>query len=870
MKKLMECLDGRYGNYILPFFWQHGEDDETLIREIDAIEQSGIKALCVESRTHEDFCGDGWWHTMDVILSECESRGMKVWILDDKHFPSGNANGIIPKKYPDQRMWGITERHADVVGPQKNASVMFQWKTAPDDELLAVVACKRVPGEETLTGEVIDITDGLYDEMVYFDLPEGCYRITFIIKTHSGYNYYFKDYTDKLTEFGGDAYLEAVYEPHWAHCRAHFGKTLAGFFSDEPCFCNDSISGTYGNTKLGVRYTHYPYADEVLAELKRVYGDRAPAMLPFLWFPSEDRSAKQLRIAYMDIITRMYKKYFSQKLGDWCRAHGVEYIGHVIEDDGQHLMTGAGAGHYFRALDGQDMAGIDVVLCQVVPGMTDYRNTVPCSYDTADPDFFHFLLAKLGSSHAHIQPEKHGRAMCEIYGAYGWAEGLKMMKWLTDFMLVRGINYYVPHAFTPKFPDPDCPPHMFAQGTNPQFTRFKRLMDYMNRVCHISNNTHHIASAAVLYQAEAYWSGSPYMCNDVVARYLTEHQLDYDIVPGDRLVHASVKNGRLCVGEAEYPCLILPYAQYQARAVLADVARLADAGVPVYCIDALPCEVETGKTAAIRDVHVLPLNELNEALRSAGAADVTVRQNTPAVRNLRFCHYRDKDADYYLLTNEGIRDTLAVTLSLSALSKGEYALYDAMENTAQKAVTNADGDAELILPPYGATILVCGRLPADLPLKKRDTLVTAYPLESSWDIFIATQEEYPIFSPYRSTDRLFNMTGKDALPRFSGHMQYETTFDMDQPLEDMRIILDLGEVGESVTVMVNGQRVGESIAPPYRYDITEAVRGGHNTLVAEVTNHYGYKMRDNFSKYLLFEPSGILGPVGFEIRKIID
>lgn len=106
MKKMTECLSGGSGNYILPFFWQHGEDDETLIREIDAIEKSGVRALCVESRTHEDFCGDGWWHTMDTILSECKRRGMKVWILDDKHFPWGYANGIIPRNIPITRCGG--------------------------------------------------------------------------------------------------------------------------------------------------------------------------------------------------------------------------------------------------------------------------------------------------------------------------------------------------------------------------------------------------------------------------------------------------------------------------------------------------------------------------------------------------------------------------------------------------------------------------------------------------------------------------------------------------------------------------------------------------------------------------------------------
>ncbi|MBQ7983853.1 MAG: hypothetical protein IJ302_09790, partial [Clostridia bacterium] len=536
--RITSLLQDGGANYILPFFWQHGEDGETLLREIDAIYECGIRALCVESRTHEGFCEDGWWETMDLILSACAARGMKVWILDDKHFPSGYANGIIPKKYPDQAMWGITERHIDVVGPQKDASVLYQWKTSAEDRLLGVVACRRVPGTEILTGEAMDITDNLYDEMVYFDLPAGTWRIFYLFQTRSGINDRMREYADKLTPFGGDAYIEAVYEPHFAHYERYFGNTLAGFFSDEPCFGNNTRNGF--RAELGRKYSHFPYSEGVLIRLLERFGKNAITMLPSLWYDTEDTTMQRMRLAYMDIITTLYSENFTYKLGDWCRAHGVEYIGHIIEDDHQHRMTQSSAGHFFRALDGQDMAGIDVVLCQIVPGMTDDINTVPCSYDTCDPDFYHFTLPKLGSSHAHIQPEKRGRAMCEIYGAYGWAEGLKMMKWLTDLMLVRGINTYVPHAFTPKFPDPDCPPHFFAQGTNPQYARFAGLMKYMNRVCHIFNDGEHKVSAAVLYDAEAYWSGGKFMDTDKAARYLTEHQLDFDIVPTDYLDKAEI------------------------------------------------------------------------------------------------------------------------------------------------------------------------------------------------------------------------------------------------------------------------------------------------------------------------------------------
>lgn len=58
-KRLQEVLRGEEGNYILPFFWQHGESEEKLREMMGAVQDSGIGAVCVESRPHPGFCGTG-------------------------------------------------------------------------------------------------------------------------------------------------------------------------------------------------------------------------------------------------------------------------------------------------------------------------------------------------------------------------------------------------------------------------------------------------------------------------------------------------------------------------------------------------------------------------------------------------------------------------------------------------------------------------------------------------------------------------------------------------------------------------------------------------------------------------------------------
>ena len=120
--RLHDVLHRREDNYLLPFYWQHGTHRDRIPAQIRRIRDSGCRALCVESRPHPDFCGPDWWADMDIILAECEKLGMKVWILDDKRFPTGYANGMIAKKYPHLRQWTLVERHVCFIYRHSNTS----------------------------------------------------------------------------------------------------------------------------------------------------------------------------------------------------------------------------------------------------------------------------------------------------------------------------------------------------------------------------------------------------------------------------------------------------------------------------------------------------------------------------------------------------------------------------------------------------------------------------------------------------------------------------------------------------------------------------------------------------------------------------
>jgi len=850
--KLKNALDGRSNNHILPFFWQHGEDDRTLLNELHRIYDCGIRAVCVEARPYPEFGQEPWFEDLELIISECKKLDMEFWLLDDAQFPTGRANGLLAAKYPHLGRRLITERHMDLVGPVGDHAVMVKHWLGENDRLVGIVACRRYPDrqDQRMTGESINLTDQYDPEsgMVFFSLPQGYWRIFILIDAP-----FANGYVDMLREDSVHVLLEGVYEPHYRRLQEYAGKTFRGFFSDEPflmhCVRMRTGSETYpqGN---------YPWNDAVRDDLAALHGENWLCDLPALWFPSD--LAPRIRVNYMETVTRRYEKCFCQQIGDWCRAHDLAYIGHIIED--HNLHTGfSGGGHFFRSLNGQDMAGIDVVLAQILPGMAHAPHN--SKYETIDTHFFHYGLAKLGASHSHIQPEKKGRAMCEIYGAYGWAEGTKMMKWLSDHMLVNGLNEYVPHAFSPKYPDPDCPPHFYAGGHNPQYRPFGRLMRYMNRVADILSDGRHHASAALYYHAQAEWCGEEFMRFQIPGMVMTENQIDYDVIPEDYLEKAHVENGLLRLNGETYRLFVLPYAKALPEAVLERFAEFAREGLPVWCVNGLPEKTVEGDrvpAAAGELFHTVPLEQLADLIREEGLDDA--RFTGKCGENLRVYHYERNGGHAVFLTNAGIHTPIEGTLRLRAFDGGRLIRYRPLENTAVRE--DCGKDIPLCLDPYQSLMLFFGDMGDTdaLPPARETGVKWENAPVGTWRISFAEPDAFDpesgaweAFGGEETTDTLYNIVRRHKC--FTGFVKYETTLQL--PAEG-KYLLDLGEVGESAWVWIDGRLVGDGFVPPYRFPI----RGeGTLRLTVVTASHRGYAEQDSFSAYLPFEPVGLLGPV---------
>ena len=837
-----KLLGGEYENHMLPFFWQHGEDEETLRDYMRAISEANCGAVCVESRPHPDFCGEKWWADMGVILGEAGKRGMKVWILDDSHFPTGFANGAVKDKPAELHRQSVCAAPVTFEGgartvsllaegmipPEfKPANVMEQYilsgllKDAPhfdDDKVIAVTAV-NAESKETLFLPVPE-----KGEPLVFEKPEGTWTVYVIgLSRNCGPH---REYINMLDPESVRILIDAVYEPHWAHYKEDFGKTIAGFFSDEPEIGNGHLY--YFDNLLGTDQD-LPFARTMPAELEKRLGSSWANLLYLLWENNADPDeTARVRHAYMDAVTQLLRENFSRQIGAWCRAHGVKYIGHMIEDNNAHARTGSSLGHYFRGLDGQDMAGIDDIGGQVLPQGED-EPTQGMVGMSRDGEFYHYMMANLAASGAAIQPEKHGDAMCEIFGAYGWEEGVRLEKYLADHFLVNGINWFVPHAFSPApFPDPDCPPHFYAHGHNPQYRHFAALMAYMNRIATLTSGGVRKASYAILYHGESEWMGEA-MLSQKPARKLAEAQIEFDTLPSDVFAEREryhTQTGKtLKVNTQEYRALIVPKAAYITKEAAAAVSELTEKGCPVYFIEERPAGVTSGE--------VIGLDGLVGKLQQ----DIVF---TPEEAHIRAMHYKGK-AEVYFFVNEAAEPYRG---SVRIPYDGPAYIYDAWENRIYDAGLK-DGKMDIELLPLHSCLLILDE-PDAAKLEKPAVCCGKEQVLTTWKRSLCRAIDYPEFEGAKEVTLPDELSKEE--PFFSGYVRYETSLDCpeapaagaagdgtcgsDKPCGS--VVLEVTDAHEGVEVFVNGKSCGIQIAPPFVYNITPYLQKGENKVAIEV------------------------------------
>lgn len=865
MQVIKKLLNKKYDNHLFPFLWLHGESEKVIKEYIKKINETGIGAVCIESRPHPNYLQDKWWEDVEIVLKECKKRNMKVWFFDDQHFPTGYAGGALENgENKELTKLFLAESQLDFVGPQDGSSIMINWAAGnrphimsvgkesdvdindidTKNKIVAVLAAPQKGYRQIDEGKIINLANQVKDGVLYWDIPKGDWTIIILYTTHDGGEQATKGYLNPLLAKATDLLLKNVYQKHYDHFASEFGKTIAGFFSDEPRFGN--IKGP--NAQIGKVNMALPWIDGMEKMIEDRLDNESSLNvidnLPLL-FSGSSPKAHEIQYLYMDLVSRLYSNNFSMRIGKWCRKHNVKYIGHVIEDNNAHARLGYGAGHFFRSMAGQDMAGIDVVLHQLLPEHNNgYFNSMTST--GWDGEFFHYDLAEMGTSLGRLDPSKHGNTMCEIFGAFGWSEDITFMKWLADHMLVRGVNYFVPHAFSLKeYPDPDCPPHFYAHGNNPQYVGMKPLVSYMNRVSNIFSNGTHVCNTAVLYHGEAEWSGKR-MLDQKVTRKLVENQIGFEIVPSEYIENLnSVQKGKFSINSISFSTLIIPFSERLPKKLIERICQLNDKGVKIVFINELPSGIsdDLNNEALIEKLNLsfspINLDDIISYLKGRDAISLRQKNRTPW---LRYYCYKHSDGLVYMFFNENTKKSIKTYISINGKN---LKIYDPINNSVMDAEIE-NNDIFLNLEPAESCIIFESKVKDDsknIICSKSTENIS----DNNWKIKFDGKGLLHGTSDYLDTEGLPILGLGDKYSDFAGKITYST----DIFISKQKYLLRLEGCRGIIAVYLNNQYVGTKIGTPYSFDLSPYLVEGKNKLNITWISSLGRYQRDYLSQYML-------------------
>jgi hypothetical protein len=886
---------------LVPLFWLKTEDEDVIRCSIARMSKAGASGFILENRNNPLYLSEKWWRLVGICLDEAKQRNMKLWLWDEKFFPSGTAGGAVMRKNSGYSQKIIEEKVIYVANGKDVRLSISDIIDETEDKLFAIFACKQDSSEMIQPRSLVKLE--LSNDMLEWQVPEGDWLILiYLVKNRL-------DWVDVLNPDATQTFIDLVYEEAYRHFSIEFGNTFAGFFSDET-----GLRNVYNYYSLpGKKDEPLPWTTLICKEFASKNGYELDESLPALWHDIGE-STKRIRRDYMDTVSHLFAENFFGKIHNWCEEHSVQFIGHVIEDNGAHYRLGHGCAHYFRVIEKFHIPGVDIVLKQVLPGETEQKPGA-----TFETPFFYWVLGKLASSASHIYNVPENLALLEAYGAYGWYEGLRMIKWLTDWALVRGINVFTPHAFNPKYPDTDCPPHFGLEGIDPQWQYFNVWSDYANRMSWLLRGGIHIAPVVLLYPAESLWTGDAEPIEDT-ARSLLQSQIDFDFVPYDCVINnkMAVRCGELNIGSEYSGCLVVPPIRVLHLYMLRKLRDLASEGGRIVFVNGFPTHSDKAseddefqniisELKLYDTVKAVKLDSLISYLRDLDIQDIDIVDPNP---NLRYIHRIKEKAHIFGFFNESLYENVKTEVVLRNIF-GKPERWEPLNGyITPYAPYNYDKERGLCVPlfiePYQSVVIFVsedgikahishtnfhlietigsGRwvLTAYEPGEYYATVeredgsafthniqvtsdhISELDISGDWKIEISTPDSYPKFREEKRITGFGDFS--DMIPNFSGTVAYERDVDISDDLNlnsDVRFVLDLGEAYEIVSIFVNSHKVTEIICPHYRCDISQFMRTGRNYLRVEVTNTLANAVKDideSFSGHGPF-PFGIVGPV---------
>ncbi len=613
-------------NTIKPFWsWNDRLEKEELVKQIELMKESGIEGFFMHARggLKTEYMGEDWFDCIKACIDKADELNMEAWAYDENGWPSGFANGIVPKK-----------------------SVDFQQK-----KLETAILNKGDILPENLLGLYRVSENGFKSINI---AENGCFAVYYTVNPY---------YIDTFNKDAVKCFIAETHEKYYERFGDRFGKSLKGFFTDEP---------QYGNGAT-------PWSTLFPELFLKEYGYSLTDNLPLLYFDLD--GAEKFRSDFYNMAAKQFRTSFIKQMYDWCTEHDCRLTGHMMNENNFSSQLGATGGvmacyEYFHE------PGIDWLGRKI---------STP------------FIPKQLGS----VARQLGRKTLTESFALCGWDVSLNELKWIMQWQMVNGVTSLCPHleGYSLKGERKrDYPASVFYQL--PWFKdAYKPFAEFICKTGAVLDEGREEAPILLIEPMQtAYIKHNPKnekeinelqsnfenITNELSGNHMLYHYGDESITEH----FGSVKNNRLIIGKCEYSTVIMPYMLSLTESTLKLLTEFSQNGGRLYFVGEMPSLVNGVKDERLKRLKAEKA-DLNAIKKEYGFADIM----TDGKENKNI-HYTKRITDngdriYYLVNLSDEEQSVTINTN-----EDNIYLYDVITEKA----TETDG--KLTFAPYASFMLI--------------------------------------------------------------------------------------------------------------------------------------------------------------------
>jgi hypothetical protein len=431
-----------------------------------------------------------------------------------------------------------------------------------------------------------------------------------------------------------------------------------------------------------------------------------------------------------------------------------------------------------------------------------------------------------------------------------WDEHLEMLKEVANINSVEGVSHYVFHTYTHNPQTPFLAPgSSLGASIGTPFIRGQTWWEFMpDFTTYLSRCTYLLERGKPVSDVLWYLGDELNHKPDQNAPFPSGYKYDY-CNPDVLLNRLKVENGMLVTPEGiQYRVLWLPDAPYMRPETLEKLNMLVRNGATIVAEAPVGLSTLSGGEATQKrfDTAVKAIwSEALKGLRKVGkgyvASGITINQALLALKikadvvskDALWSHRRAKGADCYFITAPEGR---GLNEEVSFHASGMAEIWDPVTGNVSPIQSTKQGEYSKInldLQQAESCFIVFrkGKINKTVLQKTSGTNVE---ILTNWKLSFPDGWGAPGSLALSELKAWKDLDISEEGRAFSGTASYVTEFEIAKVDAQRKYTLDLGKVDMAASVILNGKEVGHLWSAPYRVDLKDFIKQGHNTLELKV------------------------------------